>query len=435
MSSHQSWGLFPKSEPAEVLKLFWRTEIPLLSGIKYLILPYAYGRSYGDVCLNNGEMLIDVTNLGHFIFYDRENGTLRCEAGTKLSDILELVVPDGWFLPVTPGTKYVSIAGAVANDVHGKNHHCVGSFGRFVRKFELLRSDGNRYLCSREDNSELFYATIGGLGLTGIISWVEISLKKIPGSFLFVERHKFSSLEEYFQLNYESSQFEFTVAWVDFSCGGQGSIRGIYERANFVESPFFGPKSNAKYVIPFLPTFSLINPVTVFSFNTLYYTKQLEKITKGLIHFDSFFYPLDKVANWNRIYGRNGFVQYQFVIPDENAYQILDNFFNFAKKLNLYSFLTVMKNFGNLSSGGLLSFPRKGITVAIDFPLTENVFKKLQNLDKLVLEGGGAFYPAKDSRMPSDAFFASFGSKIKEFFVWKDKKFSSSFWRRITGTT
>lgn len=430
--SYQSWGLFPKSEPAQVFKLFWRTEIPLLSDTRHLVLPYAYGRSYGDVCLNNGEMLIDVINLKHFIFFDRENGIIRCEAGTKLLDILELVIPDGWFLPVTPGTKHVSIAGAVANDVHGKNHHCVGSFGRFVRKFELLRSDGKRYLCSREDNPELFYATIGGLGLTGIITWVEISLRKVPGSFLFVEKHRFSSLEEYFQLNYESSQFEFTVGWVDFSSGGKDSIRGIYERANFVESPFLSLKANPKYVIPFLPRFSFINKVTVFSFNTLYYAKQWEKIIKGLIHFDSFFYPLDKVGNWNRIYGRNGFIQYQFVVPDENAYQILENFFNLTKKLNLFSFLAVIKNFGNLSSGGLLSFPRKGITVSIDFPFTREIFKKLQYLDALVLEVGGAFYPAKDSCMSAKAFFVSFGSKIEKFLVSKDKKFSSNFWRRVT---
>lgn len=432
---YQSWGLFPKSKPAEVLKVFWRTEIPSLSETKYLILPYAYGRSYGDVCLNNGEMLIDVTNLNHFIFYDRENGIIRCEAGTRLLDILELVIPDGWFLPVTPGTKYVSIAGAVANDVHGKNHHRVGSFGRFIRKFELLRSDGKRYLCSREDNPELFYATIGGLGLTGLITWVEISLQKVPGSFLFVEKHKFSSLEEYFQLNFESNRFEFAVAWVDFSSGGKGSIRGIYERANFVESPFLGPKPNPKYVIPFLPPFSFINAFTAFSFNTLYYTKQLEKITKELIHFDSFFYPLDKVANWNRVYGRNGFIQYQFIIPDENSYQTLENFFNLAKKLKLYSLLAVMKNFGNLPSGGLLSFPRKGITLAIDFPFTEDILKKLRYLDEIILEVGGAFYPAKDSRMTAEAFFLSFGSIINEFLVWKDKKFSSSFWRRIFQST
>ncbi|MGQ9818943.1 MAG: FAD-binding protein [Candidatus Kapaibacteriales bacterium] len=429
--NYHSWGLYPKSKPAKILKVFWRTDIPLLSDFKNYVLPFAYGRSYGDVCLNNGEMLIDVTYLKHFIYYNRENGIIRCEAGTSLSEILKLITPDGWFLPVTPGTKYISVAGAIANDVHGKNHHSVGSFGRFIRKFELLRSDGKRYLCSREYNSDLFYATIGGLGLTGIITWVEISLQKIPGSFLLVENYKFSSLEEYFHLNNESNQFEYTVAWVDFSSGGKGRIRGIYERANFVESPFVELMANPKFKIPFLLPFSLINAFTVFSFNTLYFTKQLEKINKGLIHFDTFFYPLDKVANWNRIYGRNGFIQYQFVIPDENAYQRLENFFNYAKKLNLYSFLAVMKNFGNKSSGGLLSFPRKGITLAIDFPITKAIFKKLEILDKLVLEAGGAFYPAKDARMSSEAFLLSFGSRINNFLIHKDPKFSSSFWRRV----
>lgn len=428
---YNSWGLYPKSEPAKVVKFFWRTDIPLLSDFTNLVLPYGYGRSYGDVCLNNGEVLIDCSSLRHFILYDRENGIIRCEAGTMLADILKLIVLDGWFLPVTPGTKFVSIAGAIANDVHGKNHHRVGSFGRFVRKFELLRSNGERYICSNQENSDLFYATIGGLGLTGLITWVEISLQKVPGSFLYVESIKFSSLEEFFELNQTSNNFEFTVAWVDFSSSGKGSVRGIFQRANFFESPFELSKEN-KINFLFAPKFSLINSFSVFVFNTLFYSKQSEKFLKNIVHFNQFFYPLDSVENWNRIYGGKGFLQYQFLIPEEDGFQILMDFFNCAKKLNLYSFLTVLKTFGDFPPSGLLSFPRKGITLAMDIPISRNIFNKLKLLDNIVLKAGGAFYPAKDARMSSDAFYKSYGDRIEEFIKWKDAKFSSSFWRRVS---
>lgn len=427
---YSSWGLYPTSNPLRVIKPFWRTEIPSFFNYEQFVLPYGYGRSYGDVCLNNGGVLIDCSYLRHFILYDKENGILRCEAGTQLADILKLIVSDGWFLPVTPGTKFISIAGAVANDVHGKNHHHMGSFGRFIRKFELLRSDGERYICSNDENQSLFKATIGGLGLTGLLTWVEISLQRIPGSFLNVESIKFASLNEFFDLNQKSNFYDYTVAWVDFSCGGTGSIRGIFQRANFVESPFYSGK-DVKFKFPFFMNFSLINSISVYFFNTLYYSRQTEKFQSKIIHFDPFFYPLDRVLDWNRVYGRKGFLQYQFVINEQNSLEVLMELFNYAKKLGLYSFLTVLKTFGNFEPVGLLSFPRKGITLAMDFPITPNIFKYLEVFDNIVLDAGGVIYPAKDARMSPKSFYSSFGVRIDEFLKWKDPKFSSSFWRRV----
>src|SRR5215469_5918468 len=228
-----SWGCYPRVAPRQVIPVFWRNEMPDLASLETSILPYGYGRSYGDSCLNEGGVTLDVSHLKRFLAFDEELGLLRCEAGVALGEILELVVPRGWFLPVTPGTKFVSVGGAIANDVHGKNHHRAGTFGCHVTQFELLRSTGERLLCSPEENVDLFRATIAGLGLTGVILWAELQLKRIIGPYIDMQRIRFTSLKEFQQLAEESEQdFEYTVAWVDCFASGAELGRGFFTRGN-----------------------------------------------------------------------------------------------------------------------------------------------------------------------------------------------------------
>ncbi len=433
MKQYTSWGLFAKHTHSRVIPLFWQNEIPQFHSLNNNLLPYGLGKSYGDVCLNENGILIDCTSLNHFIHFDRHRGILRCESGTTLKAILDFVVPLGWFIPVVPGTQLITVGGAIANDVHGKNHHKKGTFGRYVLQFELLRSSGERLICSPQLNTELYRATIGGLGLTGIILWAEIQLVQIKSPLLYVEFIKFYSLDEFFSINTESEpKFDYTVAWLDFSTNGINRVRGIFQRANFIEQETSSQLPNSKSIkIPFPLPFSLINYGSILLFNLFYFNKQFETRKDEIIHFEKFFFPLDTIYNWNYIYGNNGFLQYQFVVPFENGFETLVNFINACKKLRLYSFLTVLKTFGNIPSPGLLSFPMEGITLAVDFPFEPDIFKKLDLLDKIIQESGGRLYPAKDSRMSPD-FFTSSYNNLEEFLNYKDAKFSSSFWRRVT---
>src|SRR5947207_14804729 len=229
----RSWGRYPKVTPAEVQSVFWRSELPNIADFEQPVLPYAYGRSYGDSCLNEGGVSLDVSQLRRFISFDEDEGLLCCEAGVSLAEILELIVPRGWFIPVSPGTKFVSVGGAIANDVHGKNHHRAGTFGCHVTRFELLRSNGERFICSPTENRELFAATIGGLGLTGVILWAEFRLKRIVNPFIDMERIQFSSLDEFMQISAEmDQQYEYTVSWVDILIGGRALCRGIFMCGN-----------------------------------------------------------------------------------------------------------------------------------------------------------------------------------------------------------
>ncbi len=428
-----SWGRYPKKYPAEAIKLLWRHRLPEIDKLKYPVLPYGLGKSYGDSCLNENGVILDARGLSRFIDFDEERGILRCEAGATLDEILNFFVPRGWFLDVTPGTKLVTVGGAIANDVHGKNHHKSGTFGRSVVKFELLRSNGEKLICSREENSELFSATIGGLGLTGLILWAEIKLIKIPSPFIEMESVKFDSLDEFFEINEDSDKnFDYTVAWVDAGARGSRLGRGLFNRGNFASgiSTKDAPKPPLKAVLPF--EFPLINKCSVKLFNSLYFNKQQNKIEKKTTSYDSFFYPLDAVADWNKAYGKDGFLQYQFGVPFKNGKKAIKSILRSIADSGLSSFLTVLKTFGEAESPGLMSFPRPGFTLAVDFRYYgEETLKKLSELDATVRENGGAIYPAKDARMsPSD--FKIFYPRWKEFEKFIDPKFSSSFWRRVS---
>ena len=430
--SYKSWGNFPSARQ-QVQRLEWAADATRMAKGQATLLPYAYGRSYGDSCLNDGGTLLDVSGLERLIAFDPDTGVLRAEAGMSLAQILEFAVPRGFFLPATPGTKYVSLGGAVANDIHGKNHHRAGTFGRHVRAFELRRSDGTQLVCSPTQNTELFRATIGGLGLTGLILWVEIKLRAINTAQIDNESIKFANLAEFFTVSDDSDEtFEYTVAWVDCAARGKKLGRGLFTRGNHATEP--GPLKASpppKLVAPFDAPNLLLNSWTINAFNAVYYGKQQSKVVKKRSHYEGFFYPLDSVTDWNRIYGPRGFLQYQFVIPYDGDIGLIQEVFERISSSKLGSFLAVLKMFGDLPSPGLLSFPRPGVTLALDFPNEgARTFALLEDLDTLMRHHGGRVYPAKDARM-SSASFKTFYPEWRAFSEYIDPQFSSSFWRRV----
>ena len=443
MKDYQSWGRFPKVDydkhhiyhvyPDSFSFPESNPESDQVSKNSSSFLAYGQGRSYGDVCLNENGILLDTQHLDHFIQFDKENGIIRCEAGVTFENILQLVVPHGWFLPVTPGTKFVSLGGAIANDVHGKNHHKAGTFGRYVKSFELLRSDGERLLCSPNENTDLFNATIGGLGLTGLISWVEFSLKKIPGSAIQQETYRFNNLQEFYQLSDDSNQdWDYTVAWIDCLASGEQLGRGLFMRGNHCASKKKHKYHSSRLALPFNAPGFVLNKYTVNAFNNLYFKRPIKQ--KTTVDYDPFFYPLDKIAFWNRMYGKRGFLQYQCVIPPQHREKAMQEMLTTIAQSGQASFLSVLKQFGDIPSPGLLSFPRSGITLALDFPNRgQATFDLLNQLDLITLQYKGAVYPAKDARM-SPAAFAQYFPNWKEFELFMDPHFSSSFWRRVTAS-
>jgi FAD/FMN-containing dehydrogenase len=380
-------------------------------------------------------VLLDARGLDRYIAFDPGTGILRCEAGVLLSEILELTVPRGWFLAVTPGTKLVTVGGAIANDVHGKSHHRMGTFGCHVRQFELLRSDGTHLLCSPTENPEWYQATIGGLGLTGLILWAEIALKPIANPYIDLETIRYGHLDEFFQLSSESDRdFEYTVSWIDCLARGRSLGRGLFMRANHAAAlcPDRPRAPHRGFTFPVEPPLSLVNGVTLRAFNFLYYHRQLKKQQRAIVHYDPFFYPLDAIRQWNRLYGRRGFLQYQCVVPFREGAASLQEILGRIAAAGSGSFLAVLKVFGDIASPGLLSFPRPGITLALDFPNRgRKTLDLLESLDEVVRRAGGAVYPAKDARM-SRYSFQQYFPQWEMLQRYRDPHFSSSFWRRVT---
>lgn len=426
----QSWNRWPRVAHRQIFAAYDRAaELPRCKG---MILAHGNGRSYGDVCLNEGADLLLTRNLDRFIAFDRITGRLQCEAGVLLKEILDLVLPQGWFLPVTPGTRFVTVGGAIANDVHGKNHHAAGTFGHHVRRLELLRSDGKRIQCGPDESSEWFSATVGGLGLTGLITWAELQLKPISNAFMWVETRRFRDLDAFWAINAEAEQrWPYTVAWIDCLSGGSKGARGLFSAGKHApvqtELPVFREKSRR---VPMTPPFSLVNGLSLRAFNAAYYRQPL-KPGHQLTHFAPYFYPLDGMLEWNRIYGRRGFFQYQCVLPPATMRAAVADLLAQIRKSGQGSFLAVLKTFGVRPSLGMLSFPRAGATLALDFPNHGDTTHRLfALLDAVVREAGGALYPAKDARMSSDMFRAGF-PKWEAFSVYVDPGFSSGFWRRV----
>jgi FAD/FMN-containing dehydrogenase len=426
-----SWGNVVRAEHSLVRLQSRNDPFPHIDGAD-TVLPYGNGRSYGDSCLNVGAGLIQTRGLDRFIDFDRQTGVLTCEAGVLLADILQIAIPAGWFIPVTPGTCYVTVGGAIANDVHGKNHHGFGTFARHVRRLELLRSDGQRITCSASENPEWFAATAGGLGLTGVVTWAQLQLRRVPGPLMDVETIRFHNLQEFLALCADSdTRFEYTVAWVDCLGRGKQLGRGLFQRANHAETPAQVRAQRRQLAVPFMPPFSLVNAASLRIFNTAYYHLPAADRRRARIDYAPFFYPLDGILHWNRLYGPRGLYQYQCVIPGAAGPDATAQLLRAIARSGQGSFLAVLKMFGPLGSPGMLSFPREGITLALDFPNTGARLERLfGELDAIVREAGGRLYPAKDGRMPGNLFRSGF-PRWQEFSQYIDPRCSSSFWRRV----
>jgi FAD/FMN-containing dehydrogenase len=380
--------------------------------------------------------VLHTRQLNRFISADWENGIIIAEAGVTLEEILMLAIPQGWFLPVTPGTKYVTLGGAVANDVHGKNHHVRGTFGCHVLRFSLIRSDTSPVVCSSTQNPALFAATVGGLGVTGIIEWVELKLMPIQSSMVDVTTVRFGSLVEFFDLSREfDACHEYTVAWVDCLAQGAAAGRGVFMAGNHASNGTLEISNKRKVTVPFTPPISAINPLTLRAFNLAYYYSHQAEQQKTQVSYDPFFYPLDGVLQWNRIYGSKGFQQYQCVIPDKQAETAMQSILDTIAATGSGSFLAVMKRCGQLTSPGLLSFPAPGISLALDFPQQDTLNSKLfPRLDALVREAGGRLYPAKDAHMSSENFryFYPLWEQVEQL---RDPALLSRFWQRVISST
>ena len=433
---YQSWSGYPPVQQQAVQRLHWRSAPLPLPDEACPLLPFGNGRSYGDVCLNEGGVLLDCKGLNRLIDFDAERGILRCEAGILLAEILAWVVPKGWFVPVTPGTRFVTVGGAIANDVHGKNHHRVGTFGCHVQQFELLRSDGARRICSAAQNPDYFRATIGGLGLTGVITWAEIQLIPIRSAAIEQEVIRFKNLDGFFELARESDQSHaYTVAWVDCLARGAALGRGLFMRGNHVQDASRGLtiRPARRLSLPIRLPVALLNPFTLRGFNALYYHKQRAQRRTSQVSYETFFYPLDAIRGWNRWYGRRGFFQYQCALPSAQARAALEEILQRVARSGCGSFLAVLKVFGSKVSPGLLSFPLPGVTLALDIPNRGAPARQLlADLNTITHTAGGRVNPSKDACMSGQVFQSGYPNRAA-FMAYKDPQFSSGFWRRVTG--
>ncbi|NNE06939.1 MAG: FAD-binding oxidoreductase [Gemmatimonadetes bacterium] len=379
------------------------------------------GRSYGDSAIPPAsEPVVVATPLADRILsFDRETGILRAEAGLSLKALNELYLRRGWFTPVSPGTQFVTLGGMVAGDVHGKNHHVAGCFGQHVLALTMRLADGRIVSCSRDENADLFLATIGGMGLTGHILEVTFTMKRIASPWILQETEKIDNLDAFMAgLQASAEEWPYTVGWIDCLARGKNMGRGILMRGRWAkpdEAPSHPPPRKKRIGIPFVFPEFVLNPLTVRAFNTLYYGKHVFRSTRGIVHPDTFFYPLDAIIDWNRIYGPRGFTQYQCVLPEKERPGSAKRFLELLTRLGGSSFLSVIKDCG-AEGDGLLSFPMPGISIALDIAVRDNTRELVDRLNELVIDEGGRVYLCKDAFMRAEHFIAM-ESRLDE---WKE---------------
>jgi len=398
-----NWGNFPivekemKSEDAvSKIREFVKTHNEVIAR--------GNGRCYGDASL--GEHIFSTKRLNKFISFDRLNGIIECESGVLLSDVLEIAVPQGYFLYVTPGTKFVSVGGAIASDVHGKNHHAEGCFSEYVLEFDLMDENGNILKCSREENSGKFWATIGGMGLTGIILSAKFKLKNIETAYIKQESIKAENLDEIFRLFEESENWTYTVAWIDCLQKGKNIGRSILLRGehalkaelpqNLLKNPLRLKKKFSPTVPFYFPNF-VLNSWSIKIFNWIYFNKQTRKEAHQFVDYETFFYPLDFVNDWNKIYGKKGFIQYQMMIPKKNGKEGMKRILETIARSGNGSFLAVLKLYGKENPHAYNSFPFEGYSLALDFKVNNKLKNLIEKLDDIVEEYNGKIYLTKDS--------------------------------------
>jgi len=430
MKPVSSWGRLG-AEPHDVVDLTDRDKIARAIAGRPGIA-HGLGRSYGDASLNPGGVLWRTAALDRFISFDPATGRLVCEPGVVLRDIQRLMVPRGWSLPVVPGTQLVTVGGAIANDVHGKNHHVVGTFGEHVCRLRLVRSDGETVDCGPDGNPDLFAATVGGLGLTGLIAEAELQLRPTSGPWLEAETVAFAGLADFFALSDESeAAWEHTVSWID--CTSGSAVRGLFMRARPSPGSTGRPWRERSRRIPITPPVSMVNRLSLRPFNAAYYALGRRKTGVQVVHYEPFLFPLDSVLDWNRLYGPKGFFQYQSVVPRAAAPEATRDMLDAIARSGEGSFLAVLKTFGDRKPAGLLSFPREGVTLALDFRNSRAALALFDRLDEIVRAAGGRLYPAKDARMPRALYEATYPN-LAAFAAHRDPGMSSGLSRRLMGS-
>ena len=406
-----NWGNYPAMESDE-------RNFSFLEDIRQYVktagdfIPRGNGRCYGDASLAPATLC--TTHFDKILSFDIQKGVFECQSGITLDQVLEVIVPKGWFLPVTPGTKFITVGGAVASDVHGKNHHVDGCFSHHVEEMDLLLADGRLLTCGPDRETDLFEATCGGMGLTGVITRIKFRLKKVATSYIRQRQVKAANLDEVLRLFEEYKDYTYSVAWIDCLKKGKGFGRSILILGEHAapedlngsqkKEPLQLPKKR-QITFPFnLPSW-VLNSFTVKAFNFLYYGKNIKKEIDNVVNYEPFFYPLDAILHWNRGYGKKGFIQYQFVIPMDSKQGLIEILQRISDK-GLGSFLAVLKVFGHQES--LIGFPMEGYTLALDIPVRKGLFETLDELDKIVLRYGGRLYMSKDARMKPEILQAGY---------------------------
>ena len=380
------------------------------------VIARGLGRSYGDSSLNPAGVILQ-QRLDRMLDFDPTRGLLTCEAGVSLADIIHVCLPQGWFLPVTPGTKFVTVGGAIAADVHGKNHHRDGSFGRFVEGFTLLMADGRRRMCRPDgEAADLFWATVGGMGLTGIITDVALRLRPVRSGWMDVQYSQTRNLDETLHAFTQDHLHTYSVAWVDCLADGPALGRSVMMRGEHAD-PLPGeahplrPRKKSQKAVPFTAPSWLLNRRSISAFNTLFYERHATR--EARVDYDSYFYPLDGIAGWNRLYGKHGFVQFQAWLPPATSGPGLRALLSAIGRSGYPPFLAVMKSCGP-AGRGVLSFLDVGHTLALDLPVRRGLLQWLPQLDRILLDHGGRLYLAKDATM-SAATFAAMYPRAPEF--------------------
>ncbi len=364
------------------------------------------GRSYGDSALN--DHVTTMRGMNKVLAFDHDKGVVTVEGGVSLAELIEIFLPRGWFLPVTPGTKFITVGGAIASDVHGKNHHVAGCFSDWVKSFDLMLPDGSLLtVTKRNKHKDLWLATCGGMGLTGVIVRAVVQLAPAKSANIRQVTYKAANLQGIFEL-FESTQEEpYSVAWIDCLAGGAALGRSLLMVGDHTDDGRLVPKTKGKLAIPFdFPSFAL-NPLSVRAFNEFFYAKVRRKVSEAIVDVDTFFYPLDAIHDWNRIYGKNGFTQYQFVLPKAASYAGLAAILKRLAEAGLGSFLAVLKLFGK-GNANWLSFPMEGYTLALDMKIQPELFPLLDELDRVVIDHGGRLYLTKDVRMTRETLEAGY---------------------------
>jgi decaprenylphospho-beta-D-ribofuranose 2-oxidase len=427
----KSWGMHPKQNN----NVFKFRETKALQKIIYdndELIAYGNGRSYGDSALNS--KIIDVRSKNYFIDFNDETGVLHVESGVLLADIIESFVPRGWFLKVTPGTKFITIGGAIASDIHGKNHHNQGCFSECIEEFNIMVASGKVINCSIKDEPALFNATCGGQGLTGVILDAKIYLKKINSKFLNQTTIKTNNLQETFEAFEKYQNKSYSVAWIDCFARDKNIGKCLLMTGDFRDDGNLNYKLKPQIRIPFnFPKF-ILNKFSIKAFNWLYYNRIRKKISIQKVDIDNFFYPLDSIVDWNKLYGKDGFLQYQFIIPKESSFEGLKEILKAISNSGKGSFLSVLKLYGN-ANNNYLSFPLEGYSLAIDFKMEKGLLHFLDKLDEIVLKFNGRIYLAKDARVSKETFEKGY-PKIEHFRNYRkdnnmDLKFQSLQSKRV----